>query len=172
MLEFAMGLAAGLLLWPWWAMSLFVMICIADVVLLESNSEGWATTIFFIPVIAAIWLLNGDAITFDWSTLGDIALFGLWWLLFGICWSLPRAYFFLVAKKKEIEKRGGNKIRTHDTYLSNNKDRIYGWIVFWPLSIIGYFFGDFLSNFVDAIMDLFGNVYTKIENQVFKGWTE
>lgn len=169
-IEFGIGVLAGFLLWPWWAMGLIGMMLIADVVLLENNSEGWATVVFFAPTVALVWWLwpEGQDL-FSWQGLKNFGAFLVFWLVAGVLWSIPRAYFFLVSKKKELEKRGIRK-RTSDTYLANNKDRVYGWIVFWPLSIIGFFFGDMLSQLVDSIMDLFGNVYEKMEKKVFADW--
>jgi hypothetical protein len=172
MLEFGLGLMAGFLLWPWWAMGLFTLMLVADVVLLENNSEGWATTVFFLTLATLVWWLWPEGAEFwSWQNVKDFTMFLVFWLVAGILWSIPRAYFFLLSKKKELVGRGTKK-RTYDSYISNNVDRVYGWIVFWPLSIVGFFFGDFLSRLVDFVMDLFGNVYKKMEQRVFAGWEE
>lgn len=41
-MEFLTGLFAGLLLWPWWGLGLFFILCLIDAVLVENNIEGWA----------------------------------------------------------------------------------------------------------------------------------
>jgi len=53
--------------------------------------------------------------------------------------------------------------------LSQNKTKITGWMVYWPISIVLFFFEDFLSKLFDAIYDMFSNVYQRISDSVFKG---
>lgn len=53
--------------------------------------------------------------------------------------------------------------------LSQNKTKITGWMVYWPISVILFFFEDFLSKLFDAIYDMFSNVYQRISDSVFKG---
>lgn len=53
--------------------------------------------------------------------------------------------------------------------LSRNKARITGWMVYWPISFVLFFFEDFLAKIFDAIYDMFSNVYQRISDSVFKG---
>ncbi len=197
MLEFAMGLLAGVLLWPWWAMGILSLVCVADILLVELSEEGWATGIFLIMVGALVWMVNGNPFSLGWQHLGDIALFGLWWLAAGALWSLPRYWLYLMSIKEEAEesykakyqnwehekqraeKRGDEfgreapkKVRPHDSYMSNNIDRLYGWVVFWPFSIIGTVFGDFLNQVVKMIATFFSSIYEQVAGRVFSGWED
>lgn len=50
---------------------------------------------------------------------------------------------------------------------SKSKGDISYWITYWPLSMINFFFEDFLRRIVDSIMARFQGVYSKIENKAY-----
>lgn len=198
MLEFAMGLLAGVLLWPWWAMGILSLVCLADILLVELSEEAWATGIFIVLISALVWMVNGNPFVLGWQNLGDLALFAVWWLVAGALWSLPRYWIYLVSIKEEAEsdyqdkyaswkydkeraektegqgfhREAPKKTRPSNTYMSNNMDRLYGWVVFWPFSIIGTFFGDFLHQVVKVVAIFFSSIYERVAGQVFKGWED
>jgi len=53
--------------------------------------------------------------------------------------------------------------------LSRNKDRITGWMVYWPASMVLFFLGDLLVNIYDWLYLTFAKFYQKISDRVFKG---
>ena len=64
--SFALGLAAGFLLWPWWAMSALFLVFVVDIVCLECEAEGWGTTILLTPA-ETVWGCSWP-FRFDWRS--------------------------------------------------------------------------------------------------------
>jgi len=52
---------------------------------------------------------------------------------------------------------------------ANHKGKIVGWMMAWPLSMLGTLCSDILRRFFSFIYDLMGGVYTTIANMVYKG---
>ena len=53
--------------------------------------------------------------------------------------------------------------------FNNNKERIAGWIVLWPWSIIETMLGDVIKRIVDKIVDLNKWLFQAISNWMFRG---
>ena len=171
--SFALGLAAGFLLWPWWAMSALFLVFVVDIVCLECEVEGWGTTILLIGTAILAWLaIDVNIFAWVWANLGNIFKFFFVYFLVGALWSVAKWYFFLLKvrdkMKREVEERGiAETTRPYQSFASNNKARIFSWIGHWPLSIIGTFFGDFLKRIVINIYNMLSTLYDKIGDSVF-----
>jgi len=171
--SFALGLVAGFLLWPWWAMSLFALVCVVDVVCLECEAEGWGTGILIIGVAALAWLAaDVNVFAWVWANLTNIVKFLLAYFFVGAIWSVAKWYFFLLKVREGIkaivERDGiGETTRPWDSYASRNKGRILSWIGHWPLSMIGTLFGDVLTRIVKSVYNILSGLYDKIGDSVF-----
>ena len=173
---FATGALVGFLTWPWWAMGIFFIICLADVILLECEKEGVGSLILFGgSILLAWWMIDlpdeqgfwGDAV---WANIGGIFQFFLTYFVVGTLWSVIKWYLYLLRVKEKAEhyhREGEAWERPRESYATNNKDRIAGWIFHWPLSMIQSAFGDFLFRVVSWIIKRLGNVYGAIGNSVF-----
>jgi len=55
-MEFVLGMFAGLILWPWWGLGIFILLCIVDSVLVENEEATWGTGLMIIGTAVLIWL--------------------------------------------------------------------------------------------------------------------
>lgn len=171
-MEFLTSLFAGLLLWPWWGLGLFFVLCLIDAVLVENDSEGWATAMLLIGIFSLSWMFGStNPFVFIWNNLGGFLLYLLVYAGIGGVWSVFKWYLFLLKERDHVllvTKQFGTKAqRPESSYARNNKSKITGWISHWPLSIIGTFFGDFLLRLWNYVYKIFGNVYNSISDAVF-----
>lgn len=172
--SFALGLAAGFLLWPWWALSLFALVCFVDIVCLECEAEGWGTGILIIGVAALAWLAaDVNVFMWVWHNLANIAKFFLAYFLAGSLWCVAKWYFYMLkVRDKVVADKDGKKIRPYGTYAKQNKARITSWIGHWPLSMIGFFFGDFLKRIGINLYRAISGLLDRISNSVFADFEE
>lgn len=167
-MEFTLGLFTGLLLWPWWGLGVFVLLCIVDTVLVENENASWGTAMMLIGTALLVWIA-GDVNPFmlAWDNLGSIIKFLLVYFLVGGVWSIAKWYLFLTNVRDDMLDRG-EKVRPSQSYARYNQSRIYSWIGHWPFSMIGSLFGDFLSRIVKSIYRALSNLYDKMANNIFK----
>ena len=167
-MEFALGVLAGFLLWPWWAMGIFFLMVLVDAVLVENENATWGTFMMLIGTGLLVWLA-GDANPFIlvWDNLSSVFLFFIAYFVVGALWSVIKWYLYLTKIRNNMQKHGETK-RPRDSYASQNQSRIAGWIGHWPFSMIGSLFGDFLGRLLDSIYTFLSSMYEKIGNSVFK----
>ena len=161
------------LTWPWWIMGGFLALFILDVILLESEKEGWASLWMVLGSMGLVWLATGIfPLSLLWTNLGGFIAFCLTYTGIGIGWSFLKWYFYLLKvrdKAREMSNLGKPMVRPEESYARNNKARIASWIWHWPMSIIATFFGDWLVRLTDAFFEWFGHMYGNIGNRMFDG---
>lgn len=147
-------------LWFW----AIVVITIGFVLSVYNDTTGFAVASIVIGGALAhfstinVWHLLRDNFT---SVLAYFAIY----TALGIVWSFVRWYFYLVSER-DTAIEYNRKVRIPKA--SENKDRIFTWIFCWPFSVLGNFFGDFLSAVYRAIMRIFGNTYDRIAQNIYK----
>jgi predicted membrane protein len=171
MIEFTMGLFAGVLLWPWWGLGAFVIICLIDAALVENENASFGTALMLVGTGILVWLA-GDMNPFvlTWENLGAIIPFFFTYFIVGGIWSVAKYWLFLKNVKADMIERGVTE-RPRSSYIKNNKAKVMAWIGHWPFSIIGTFFGDFLYRIGRTIYDMLGGTYERIEKSVFGDMT-
>lgn len=171
-MEFALGIAAGFFLWPWWAMMALSLVFIVDIVCLECEAEGWGTTILIIGTALLTWLaIDANIFVWVWNNLANIGKFFLVYFFVGALWSVAKWYFYLLTVRDKM-KSSNITTRPWESYASNNKARIFSWIGHWPFSMVGTLFGDFLKRVVLSIYNMLSTLYEKIGNSVFADFKE
>lgn len=167
MMEFTLGLFAGMLLWPWWGLGIFIVLCLIDAALVENESATFGSIMMLAGTAILVWVA-GDMNPFAlvWNNLGATVLFVIGFFIFGGIWSLFKWYLHLTNVRDDMKERGTTE-RPHNSYARNNKARIIAWIGHWPLSIIGTFFGDVLYRIGRRIYSYLGGTYERIEKHVF-----
>jgi membrane-bound ClpP family serine protease len=166
MFEFTLGLFAGMMLWPWWVLSAFIILCLIDAALVENESAGFGTALMIVGTAALVWIGSGNPFALAWEHIGALAVFIFGYFIAGGVWSLFKLYIFLTNVKEEMKEKGLTE-RPYKSYVRNNKARILSWIGHWPFSIIGTFFGDFLYRIGNRIYNYLGGTYERIEKHVF-----
>lgn len=177
-MEFLLGVAAGFLLWPWWAILAFILICVTDIVLLGTDDldgepyVGWGTTVLIVGTGLFAWLATDvNPFVWVWVNLTSIVKFLIVYFFVGALWSIVKWYFYLLKVRDKMLTRK-QKERPSESYARNNKVRIFSWIGHWPFSLVGTFFGDFLSRIVNAIYLMLSGLYDSMADRVFKDFTK
>jgi len=167
-MEFALGMFAGLILWPWWGLGIFILLCIVDSVLVENENASFGTGMMVVGTAMLVWLA-GDMNPFvlAWDNFGNILKFFVVYFAVGGLWSIAKWYLYLIGVRDDMRQRGEKK-RPCRTYARNNQARIYAWIGHWPFSMIGSLFGDFLGRIVKMIYRSLTNLYDRMANNIFK----
>ena len=167
MMEFTLGLFAGLLLWPWWGLGIFIVLCLIDAALVENESATFGSAMMIVGTAGLVWLA-GDVNPFVlmWQNLGALVLFFFGYFILGGIWSLFKWYLHLTNVREDMKEHGRTE-RPRNSYARNNKARFMAWIGHWPFSIIGTFFGDVLYRIGKTVMNYLGGTYERIEKHVF-----
>jgi len=145
----------------------------------DDEGEGqarWPLVCLFIGT-GILYLINAKVFkTFFFSVDYQKAIVIIMTYLFlGLLWSLFK-WNLLVKKqfKSFIEACNKSAIRPKkESYmpkLSENKEQVTSWILFWPLSGIRIFFGDLIVGIVGKIRDFFQDTYRKISESKFKDY--
>ncbi len=166
-MDFTLGLFTGLLLWPWWGLGIFVILCLIDAALVENESATFGTAMMVIGTGILVWLAgNMNPFVLMWQNFGGVLLFFFGYFILGGIWSLFKWYLNLINVRDAMKEKGKTE-RPRNSYARNNKARIMAWIGHWPFSIVGTFFGDFLYRIGRTIYNHLGGTYERIEKHVF-----
>lgn len=165
-MEFVVGMFAGMLLWPWWVLGAFIIICLIDAALVENESASFGTALMIVGTAALVWIGSGNPFALAWEHLGALITFIFGYFIAGGVWSLFKYWLFLKNVKASMIERGTTE-RPRNSYMANNKAKLMSWIGHWPFSIIGTFFGDFLYRIGRTIYNTLGGTYERIEKHVF-----
>jgi hypothetical protein len=162
----------------WLITALVVLILAAEV---ENDSTGWATTTLGLYALGVVLFTDGQVMTWVndnkinilWGAVVYLALAAVWalvkWRMFFLpklfekydqaraAWLKTRGLKEMPADPRVRQEFMNGDVRylniNHKRMASNNKGRILGWMVYWPASLLGTFFGDFLSRVFSSIYD-------------------
>lgn len=170
----------------WWLFIIGTVIVI-DILLCEVEEFGWATAVSLISfVLISMFGAKTNPFALVLYNIDVIIGYGLLYFVLGVGWSCCRWYLMLVKDRAKLV-RAINKWEALDpnerrerpsldnTILDSQnphlyKNRIMGWIGYWPISIIGYFFGSFIKDCVNVIYERCSSVYRRINDHVFQGF--
>jgi len=166
-MDFTLGLFTGLLLWPWWGLGIFIILCLIDAALVENESATFGTAMMILGTAGLVWLAGGmNPFMLMWQNLSAVLLFFVGYFIAGGVWSLFKYYLYLTNVRDDMKERGITE-RPRNSYMVNNKAKLMSWIGHWPFSIIGTFFGDFIYRIGRTIYNHLGGAYERIEKSVF-----
>lgn len=186
-MEFVLGLLGSMLFWVGLVLSYLVYYAVKE-------DEFWPPLIGVIVGFAVLHFFSSvPVLTYVKANYVQILTYGAYYMGIGIIWSFVKWYLFLIKKKKEYttlrsdflrknklsslanmpEEVGaawGRELRYKNfpPKASDNKSRITTWMVYWAFSMLGTFLGDFLTQFFDTIYRMFGNLYDRMTNLVWK----
>ena len=163
-MEFLLGFFTGLAIQYWVLLVLFF----GSLVYTAYEEEFNAFTLSGLIAIGYFSYSNIKPEFIDWNTLIVVVLiyFGI-----GLVWSFKKWFSF--ARVKYIAHVDSCK-RTEINLefklnVSENKERIGIWIMYWPLSMIGYIIGDLLKDLLDWVVSRFGGFYNYLTEKA-KGY--
>lgn len=180
-MEFALGMAAGFLLWPWYCMALFAVLIVAEVIFCENDAYAAGFFTMMATVSALGWIAGswtpGTLGSMPVSNIWNLALFSAYYLLVGGLWSIVKWFLYSLKLRDETKEKQANKrhddphrnARPSESYAKNNKGLLAGWVAMWPFSMIGTFIGDFLTKLFDHVVKALSGIYDGIANAVWKG---
>jgi predicted membrane protein len=153
-MEFMLGFFAGLSLQYW---ILLAVIC-GSLILTVYNEQFQAEFLFAVGAFGyfAYHLIKPEYI--DWVSL---AYFVVVYLLIGLVWSFKKWFSFARVKYKEHIDREKRMEQEYPFKLNvkDHKERLIIWILYWPLSMIGYIIGDLFRDLIDWIISRFSGFY-------------
>ena len=183
MIDFALGAAFGFFALSWWWMAIFSSFFVAGVICV--HKEEYAPYSFCLAVLYVIhsWVVGDNW----WAPVTNITndfggfLFGVFQYFFvGLTWSVGKWYFYTLAIRDKVrngewkdlrfsesKNTKGTNYRPRASYASENKERIMGWIAFWPLSVIDTLLGDWLYRVTQFLYHRLINVYNAVDNLVW-----
>lgn len=124
---------------PPWGIGFLGLLFILCVLVEDSND-------YMFPVIASYLIglhYEGYKMTYVFENPGACIGVLLLYLFVGIVWSFFRLYMF-------ARKQTGTNTKPED-FVSRHKYRIYGWIMYWPFSLLHSLFGDLIKEILDFI---------------------
>ena len=129
-----------------------------------------------------------------WAIIGIFIVY----TVVGILWSFAKWYMWLGKKflqlkamvlKNEMayqemlksKKSDGeclnfrSRSKTEEQYMipkfTENKEKIFAWLAYWPFSMVWTFFHNFFRDFFNAIIEKLQGMYTNMIKHVFKEFT-
>jgi hypothetical protein len=160
-----------------------VIFCLIIMALVEYNRPFWATTLMIVTISGLVFVTKYPL----WDEIRANPLLLVYWtigyLLIGAGWSLFKWWRYVDRTVKRWSKSdySGHKrnlemIRSADSDSTvqlpseidpgNNKDRFFGWTLYWPFSGIWTLLDDPLRAAFEFMYEQFGQIYTKIAQRV------
>lgn len=182
-MDLALAFFTGMFLVPWWAFFFFTLACLADIICLEIEKEGWGTSLLLLGSMFLVWVGMGvNPFSWAWNNYAELLRFAAGYLAIGGVWSVVKWTLFLVNLKVEYAKEfsaanrraeeGGYAKpplkRPRKSYASENKVRILSWIGHWPFSMLGTLCGEVLTRIVKTIYNLLSGFYDQIGKAIFR----
>jgi len=163
----------------------------------ESERYFWATFWLIAFTVFSQFVIKYDVFSRLFQLESILWLVG--YLVVGTVWSFIKWYLYVRSAVKAIKKErvtflknksfegvidektevpdGLKKVWERDIEYSKlkiqnideNKERITGWIFYWPISMFWFFLRDFLKRIVERIYDIFKKGYQSITNRALKG---
>jgi hypothetical protein len=185
------GSGVGLLFalsWFWWIIfTVIIIFAIAS----EANDSDIIWFLFF-PLFVIPWVLGTNP--FVWIIQNPGLLFAniLQYAFLGVAYAFFRWTYLNINEanyikanydnlKKQWEESQQVLPRTFEEWLirceyitlvSRNKSKVARWVVWWPFSLISFFFSDLIVDFMKKVANimytLFGNVFRNIQISVYK----
>jgi hypothetical protein len=152
----------------WWAMTVVGLILF----LVSAKNDWFFWPSFYMCVyITVMHFFMGSAFFHNISeNPWNLFIYGGGYLVIGTLWSFYKWY--RVAREyvkgyNEQADKGFSYSGVSKPRASESIERISAWIVYWPSSVIIFFFEDFLANLVEGIVNKFQGIYKRIENHVY-----
>lgn len=152
----------------WVALVLFVIV---ETALVENAAFGWATLMLIICGLAGTGL--GVINIVPWILHNPISVLWLFigYLVVGTGYSVIKWTLYVYNKVAEFKEYGGNATSSiwtrYKPYVSENKERILGWMVFWPFSAAWTLINDPIRKSFNFIYNHISNFLQSISDRAF-----
>ncbi|MEQ8308027.1 MAG: hypothetical protein RIA09_15835 [Hoeflea sp.] len=177
-----------LLALTFWPALLFGVFCLALFTAAYQESIQIAILATIISGLVAWLAFDANIFTGIAEKPFTVLFYAVLYLAIGAGWSIWKWYRRISSPKakkhlrlvKETylrdRKPGEDPDGWTDSYMldsaykpGRNKDKISSWIVLWPLSVLMYFFGTFLSDVIGRIYDSLAGIYNRLTLNAAQG---
>lgn len=152
-----------------WFWILFAVLIIGITILVEKDDDNPGGATFFLAAAFALYYFFGmkeqfnTVFQFLFYNPGTAIGFILLYSLIGVVWSVAKWFFYV---KKLVDEKCydfENKVQP-----SNNKSRITGWMIYWPLSAAWTLINDPVRKFFNMIFEQFEGIYESISERALR----
>jgi len=162
-----------------WFWITFSIAFIAITVFIEAfeekhHSTVMANIVFWGFMIALYFAGNSQwfkgAISYAIQNPVNVILIVLGYIVLGLAWSLVKWYLYLTNLRNYFQFKG----LTIDSYrrdkfkASENKERILGWMMYWPMSISWTIINDPVRKIFMGIFNRFNGLFDRISDRITK----
>lgn len=185
-----MPLLFGLVFWPWIFVAVLSFIVVAAV---EYESGFWATILFVATLITGNAIAHNGWLTFARLHPLGVVEWAIGYLVVGCVWSIAKWYLY--SRDRVIEYNEGKDsflrikgvteltpqlAREFQNYSSTpdipvareHKGTIILWMSYWPFSILGFLFNDFIKKIFNHLFEFLQSTYQRISDSVFSSVRE
>lgn len=165
----------------WWVLLIDIFFAIGVIAAIERNIFLPAVALAFFAFIFTQYVAGYDLISFVMNDPGTSILYLLGYFVVGFFWSVVRWVLFVNSSEQKAKIKIAHKnwqkdsstkefeeSRYYPYSFRNDFERILGWVVFWPFSVISSFFGDFLNNIFRFIGRGFSGFFWSIAKNATK----
>lgn len=135
-----------------------------DLICVGRNSFAAATGLTLLT-FAGIWIFSHNPFLWLLDHLAIVSYCSVAYLIIGFIYSLFKYKRFLEKKRPGFAESEWGSQKAIYYSPSVMKGDIFGWIFWWPLSIVGYFISDFiyeaLEKLWNSIKGAFDNIFDK-----------
>jgi hypothetical protein len=163
----------GILFWILFSVFMIAIItCVEEFEKDGYNRANFGWPIFLnVVVIACLYFFYRSEINLGLTTT-QIILFSLAYIGIGLAWSFFKWLKFVKYKYRQyLKAQNSSYSRTMEDFkpkVSEEKDQLISWIVFWPYSMVRYAFVQLLGDLMDELIKRFTGVYNTITTSQFK----
>lgn len=192
MFEFTLGVFAGFFLLPWYILAIIAVVVLIDVGCSSHDSfveATWALLIGLVLVSGLGWWTGGfNPALWAWHNPSTLLIGFAGYALVGCLWCVAKWWLFLKKVHKESEKdffeemrlwneRALNSTqpsreRPSESYASNNKGRLTGWIFHWPFSMLSVIVGDIIVRFAETLQEALQGLFERMASSRFEDYED
>ena len=162
--------------WFWIALAIAFIAITVFIESLEDDTHSavMANIVFWGFIILLYFTGNSEwfkgIISYAIQNPGTVILILSGYVVLGLIWSLAKWYLYLTNLKsyykfKEIKVDG---YRMNKFKASENKERILGWMMYWPMSISWTVINDPVRKIVMGIFNRFNGLFDRISDRITK----
>jgi len=192
MIEFTVGVFAGIFLLPWYILAIIAVVILIDIGCSSHDAfveATWALVVGLFAVSALGWWAGGfNPALWVWNNPSTMIAGFAGYAVIGCLWCLAKWWLFLKKVHKVSEEKFDAKmlIRASDTsslskptkerpresYAANNKGRLTGWIFHWPFSMLSVLIGDVIVRFAETLQEALQGQFERMASSRFEGYED
>ncbi|MFM2374020.1 MAG: hypothetical protein RLZZ234_15 [Candidatus Parcubacteria bacterium] len=163
-MEMLLGFLGGIAFWP----ALIVLVEMCALTAFVAHDRGGFATISVIVTLVLLQWLGYPVISFVWQNPLTVVVWVLGYLALGISYSFFKWDRTVAKWRREYDESPKSKqdhMWSRRPVASARKDRILGWMMFWPWSFFWWVVADFVKELFLSIYKHLGGLYDKVTSR-------